>query len=78
MLIVPRAGGPFGLAQALRPIPAGTNAVTNYRGLPAVSYHERSDFNLQQEVSPKPGSLVVALSWSKVVPQRRTSSALLR
>src|SRR4051812_29883466 len=31
------------------------NAVTNYRGLPAVSYREMSDFDLQQEVCAKAG-----------------------
>ncbi len=42
-------GDRFGVAEALRGTPAGKNAVTNYRGLPAVSYHEMSDFELQQE-----------------------------
>jgi predicted TIM-barrel fold metal-dependent hydrolase len=46
---------PFGLAQALRGVPVGKNAVTNYRGLPAVSYHEMSDFELQQEVCAQAG-----------------------
>jgi predicted TIM-barrel fold metal-dependent hydrolase len=46
---------PFGVAEALRAIPAGKNAVTNYRGLPAVSYREMSDFDLQQEVCAKAG-----------------------
>ena len=44
---------PFGVAETLRAIPAGKNAVTNYRGLPAVSYREMSDFDLQQEVCAK-------------------------
>jgi len=38
---------PFGVAETLRGMPAGENAVTNYRGLPAVSYREMSDFDLQ-------------------------------
>src|ERR1700754_451536 len=46
---------PFGVAEALRAIPAGKNAVTNYCGLPAVSYREMSDFDLQQEVCAKAG-----------------------
>jgi predicted TIM-barrel fold metal-dependent hydrolase len=46
---------PFGVAAAMRAIPAGNNTVTNYRGLPAVSYHEMSDFELQQEVCAKAG-----------------------
>ena len=46
---------PFGVAETLRAIPAGKNAVTNYRGLPAVSYREMSDFDLQQEVCAKAG-----------------------
>jgi aminocarboxymuconate-semialdehyde decarboxylase len=46
---------PFGVAQALRGIPVGKNAVTNYRGLPAVAYHDMYDFDLQQEVCAKAG-----------------------
>jgi predicted TIM-barrel fold metal-dependent hydrolase len=46
---------PFGVAHALRAIPAGKNAVTNYRGLPAVSYNDMFDFDLQQEVCAKAG-----------------------
>jgi aminocarboxymuconate-semialdehyde decarboxylase len=45
----------FGVAAALRGTPAGRNTVTNYRGLPAVSYHEMTDFDLQQEVSARAG-----------------------
>ncbi len=48
-------GDPFGVAEALRGTPVGRNTVTNYRGLPAVSYHEMSDFDLQQEVCAKAG-----------------------
>src|SRR5262249_12249724 len=39
----------------LRGTPIGKNTVTNYRGLPAVSYHEMYDFDLQQEVCAKAG-----------------------
>ena len=39
----------------MRGIPVGKNAVTNFRGLPAVSYHEMYDFDLQQEVCAKAG-----------------------
>jgi hypothetical protein len=46
---------PLGVAEALRGTPVGKNAVTNYRGLPAVSYHDMYDFDLQQEVSAKAG-----------------------
>jgi len=46
---------PFGVADALRAIPAGKNAVTNYRGLPAVSYNDMFDLDLQQEVCAKAG-----------------------
>ncbi len=46
---------PFGVAETLRGIPAGKHAVTNYRGLPAVSYREMSDFDLQQDVCAKAG-----------------------
>jgi len=46
---------PFGVADLLRETPAGRNTVTNYRGLPAVSYHEMHDFDLQQTVCAKAG-----------------------
>jgi len=46
---------PFGVAAVMRGTPVGKNAVTNFRGLPAVSYHEMSDFELQQEVCAKAG-----------------------
>jgi predicted TIM-barrel fold metal-dependent hydrolase len=46
---------PFGVAEVLRGTPIGKNAVTNYRGLPAVSYHDMWDFELQQEVCAKAG-----------------------
>jgi len=45
----------FGVAAMLRGTPAGRNVVTNYRDLPAVSYHEMTDFDLQQEVSARAG-----------------------
>jgi hypothetical protein len=37
------AGDPFGVAAVMRGTPVGRNAVTNFRGLPAVSYHEMSE-----------------------------------
>ncbi len=46
---------PLGVAAALRGTPVGKNAVTNYRGLPAISYHDMYDFDLQQEVCAKAG-----------------------
>src|SRR5882762_11922887 len=48
-------GDPFGVAAVMRATPAGRNAVTNFRGLPAISYHEMSDFDMQQEVCAKAG-----------------------
>src|SRR6516162_5031768 len=45
----------FGVAAAMRGTPVGRNVVTNYRDLPAVSYHEMTDFDLQQEVSARAG-----------------------
>src|SRR5215813_14558750 len=48
-------GDRFGVAGAMRGTPAGRNMVTNYRGLPAVAYHEMTDFDLQQEVSARAG-----------------------
>ena len=49
------AGDRFGVAAAMRGTPVGRNMVTNYRGLPAVGYHEMTDFDLQQEVSARAG-----------------------
>ena len=51
----PARADPLGVAQALRGIPVGKNSVTNYRGLPAVSYHDMGDFDLQQEVCARAG-----------------------
>jgi len=52
----PSVGGdPFGVAAVMRGTPIGRNAVTNFRGLPAVSYHDMYDFDLQQEVCAKAG-----------------------
>ena len=48
-------GDRFGVVEALRGTPVGKNTVTNYRGLPAVAYHEMTDFDLQQEVSARAG-----------------------
>lgn len=52
---VPDKADPLGVAEALRGTLVGRNAVTNFRGLPAVSYRELADFDLQQEVSRKAG-----------------------
>ena len=49
------SGDPFGVAAVMRGTPAGKNSITNFRGLPAVSYHEMYDFDLQQEVCAKAG-----------------------
>jgi predicted TIM-barrel fold metal-dependent hydrolase len=48
-------GDRFGVAEALAGTPVGRNVVTNYRGLPAVSYREMGDFEHQQEVCAKAG-----------------------
>ena len=48
-------GDPFGVGEVLRGVPVGKNTVTNYRGLPAVSYHDMYDFDLQQGVCAKAG-----------------------
>src|SRR5262245_32759574 len=48
-------GDPFGVATAMRAVPVGNNAVTNFRGLPAVSYHDMYNLDLQQEVCAKAG-----------------------
>jgi predicted TIM-barrel fold metal-dependent hydrolase len=49
------SGDPFGVADAMRGTPVGRNTVTNFRGLPAVSYHEMYEFDLQQEVCAAAG-----------------------
>ena len=49
------AGDPFGVAAVMRGVPVGKNAITNFRGLPAVSYHDMYDFDLQQEVCARAG-----------------------
>ena len=49
------SGDAFGVAAVMRGTPVGKNAVTNFRGLPAVSYHDMYDFDLQQEVCAKAG-----------------------
>jgi predicted TIM-barrel fold metal-dependent hydrolase len=48
-------GDRFGVQEALRGTPAGRNMITSYRGLPAVSYYEMGDFELQQEACAKAG-----------------------
>jgi aminocarboxymuconate-semialdehyde decarboxylase len=48
-------GDRFGVAAAMRGTPIGRNMVTNYRGLPAVAYHEMTDFDLQQEALARAG-----------------------
>ncbi len=48
-------GDRFGVAAAMRGTPVGRNMVTSYRDLPAVAYHEMTDFDLQQEVSARAG-----------------------
>jgi predicted TIM-barrel fold metal-dependent hydrolase len=48
-------GDPFGVAAVMRGAPVGRHAVTNFRGLPAVSYRDMYDFDLQQEVCAKAG-----------------------
>jgi aminocarboxymuconate-semialdehyde decarboxylase len=53
---------PFGVAHVLRGTPVGSDTVTNYRGLPAVSYHDMYDLELQQEVCAKAGITVRLIS----------------
>jgi len=53
---------PFGVAHALRGTPVGKDMVTNYRTLPAVSYHDMYDLELQQEVCAKAGITVRLIS----------------
>jgi predicted TIM-barrel fold metal-dependent hydrolase len=70
-------GDPFGVAEVMRGIPVGRNTVTNFRGLPAVSYHEMYDFDLQQESCAKAGIsgriisnpfAAEAISWASTAP----------
>jgi len=49
------AGDPFGVAALMRGTPVGKNAVTSFRGLPAVGYGEMYDFDHQQEVCAAAG-----------------------
>jgi aminocarboxymuconate-semialdehyde decarboxylase len=49
------AGDPFGVGDMLRGVAVGRNVATNFRGLPAISYHDMYDFDLQQEVCAKAG-----------------------
>jgi len=71
------AGDPFGVAAMMRGTPVGRNSVTNFRGLPAVSYHDMSDFDLQEEVCARAGVTgriistpfaVEAMSWASRSP----------
>ena len=48
-------GDPFGVAEVMRGTPVGKNSVTNFRGLPAVSYHDMYDFDLQEQVCAAAG-----------------------
>ena len=57
---IPDRSDPLGVAQFMRGTPVGRNSVGNFRGLPAVSYYELSDFDLQQEVSHQAGRLPAA------------------
>jgi aminocarboxymuconate-semialdehyde decarboxylase len=71
------AGDPFGVAAVMRGTPVGKNAVTDFRGLPAVSYREMYDFELQEEVCAKAGIsgrlistpfAAEAISWASKAP----------
>ncbi len=53
--VLPSRDDPFGAASAMRGAPFGRNTISNFRNLPAVSYAEMTDFELQQEVSAKAG-----------------------
>ena len=53
--VLPSRDDPFGVASVMRGKPVGRNTVSNFRNLPAVSYVEMTDFDLQQEVSAKAG-----------------------
>ncbi len=46
---------PFGVAATLRGTRIGNNMVSSFRGLPAISYGDMFDFDLQQRVSQKAG-----------------------
>jgi len=52
---LPSREDPLGVGAAMRGTPVGKNMFTNFRNLPAVSYYELTDFDLQQEVSHKAG-----------------------
>ena len=48
-------GDPFGVGDMLRGVPVGDNIATSFRGLPAISYRDMGDLDLQQAVSSKAG-----------------------
>ncbi len=52
---LPSREDPLGVRDAMRGTPIGKNMYTDFRGLPAVSYYELTDFEYQQEVSHKAG-----------------------
>jgi predicted TIM-barrel fold metal-dependent hydrolase len=52
---IPDRTDPLGVAQFMRGTQVGENSYHDFKGLPAISYHELMDFDLQQEVSHKAG-----------------------
>jgi len=53
--VLPSKDDPFGVGHVLRGRSIDGNVVSNFRGLPAVSLKEMSDFDWQQETSAKAG-----------------------
>ena len=53
--VLPSREDPFGVAHVLRGTPFGKNTIVNFRNLPAVSYVEMTDFDLQQKMSADAG-----------------------
>jgi predicted TIM-barrel fold metal-dependent hydrolase len=52
---IPDRSDPLGVAQFMRGTPVGRNSYHDFRGLPAISYYDLMDFDLQQDVSHKAG-----------------------
>ena len=52
---IPDRSDSLGVAQFMRSTKVGKNSYNDFGGLPSISYHELTDFDLQQEVSHKAG-----------------------
>ncbi len=77
--VLPSRDDPFGVAHVLRGTLVGRNSVSNFRNLPAVSYVEMTDFDLQQDVSARAGltrRIVSSPFSAEAITQVSTSPAM--